>query len=76
MRGDKARKGLGAEACLKYVEHPNRVQRSQRVALWFRSRKFVRNVGWVAAQTESGHWLMEPSGLRYFRLNTVLHPMP
>ena len=45
MRGGKAREGLGAEAYLQYVEHPNRVQRRQRAALWFRSRKLVRNVG-------------------------------
>ena len=45
MRGDKAHEGLGAEAYLQYVEHPNRVQRSQRAALRFRSRKLVRNAG-------------------------------
>ena len=44
-RDDKAREGLGAEAYLQYIEHPNRVQRSQRTALQFRSRKLVGNVG-------------------------------
>ena len=45
MRGDKAHEGLGAEAYLQYVEHPNRVQRSQRAALRFRSRNVVKNTG-------------------------------
>ena len=46
MRGDKACEDLGAEPYLQYVEHPNRVQPRQRPALWFRSRKLVRKVGW------------------------------
>ena len=50
MRGDKAHEDLGAEAYLQYVEHPNRVQRSQHATLRFHSRKLVRNAGYEVIQ--------------------------
>ena len=62
MRGDKAHEGLGAEAYLQYVEHPNRVQRRQRAALWFRSRKLVRNGGLAAV---NGFERSDPPSIDY-----------
>ena len=42
MRSDRASEGLGAEAYLQYVEHPNQAQRSQCAALRVRSSKLAK----------------------------------